>query len=143
MSELLERAIWLAAEAHSGHIDKAGAPYIRHVMRVCQAVDDPIDRTVAALHDVLEDCPDWSAERLRAEGFPDAVVEAVLALTRGEDESYGAFIERVALNPIARRVKLADLRDNSDLSRLPHPGPADHARLRKYERAYARLTATP
>jgi len=72
---------------------------------------------------------------LRAERFPAVVLEAVEALTRREGEDYEAFIRRVAPNPIAREVKLADLRDNSDLSRIADPTERDRERVRKYQRA--------
>lgn len=141
MDEMLERAIFIAAAAHNGQVDKAGAPYILHLMRVSQALRWPADRIVGVLHDLLEDCPDWSAYRLRTEGFSARVVEAVETLTRREEEAYDAFIRRVAENPIAWRVKLADLADNSDLSRLPNPAPRDRLRAEKYARAIAYLRA--
>jgi hypothetical protein len=76
---------------------------------------------------------------LRAEGFPAAVVEAVEALTKREGEDYEAFIRRVAPNPIAREVQLADLKDNSDLSRIAEPTEKDRVRIEKHRRAIAYL----
>lgn len=137
---LLDRAIYIAAGAHNGQIDKAGAPYIHHVLRVMLAMDTEAERVVAVLHDLLEDCPDWTAERLAEAGIPAWAVEAVQALTRGEDEGYDAFVLRVAKNPLAAAVKRADLMDNMDLTRLPNPGPGDRQRVRKYERALATLS---
>lgn len=134
----LERAIALAAEAHAGQVDKAGAPYILHPLRLLLAVDTPEERIVAVLHDVVEDTP-WTLEALRAEGFTQEVVDAVEALTKRAGESYEAFIERVAANPLARRVKRADLADNLDLGRLPVVTEADLARLARYRAALARL----
>jgi (p)ppGpp synthase/HD superfamily hydrolase len=100
------------------------------------AFTTPEARMAAVLHDVVED-GDVTLERLRAEGFPAAVVEAVDALTKREHEEddYEAFIRRAALNPIAREVKLADLRDNSDLSRIAEPTERDRKRIGKYRKA--------
>jgi len=140
MAGTLERAIAIAAVAHEGQVDKAGAPYILHPLRMMLAVTTPEARMAAVLHDVVED-GDVTLEQLRAEGFPAAVVEAVDALTKREHEEddYEAFIRRAALNPIAREVKLADLRDNSDLSRIAEPTEKDRTRIEKYKRAIAYL----
>ena len=138
---LLDHAIYIAAGAHNGQIDKGGAPYIHHVLRVMRAMRTDEERMTAVLHDVLEDCPDWSPCRLLDEGVPVSVVKAVLALTRGEDEGYQAFIQRVALNPLAAAVKRADLRDNMDLSRIALPGRRDHLRVEKYQRALDALSS--
>ena len=130
----LERAIEIAAKAHAGQVDKAGAPYVLHPLRMMLAVSSPEARIAAVLHDVVEDTS-VTLEDLRAEGFPASVLEAVEALTKREGEDYEAFIRRVAPNPIAREVKLADLRDNSDLSRIAEPTERDRARIEKYRRA--------
>ena len=135
----LERAIAIAAEAHAGQRDKAGAPYILHPLRVMLAVREPGDRIVAVLHDVVEDGPGWSLERLRQEGFSEEVLAAVERLTKREGESYEPSIERAGMEPIARRVKLADLQDNMDLARIAVPGEKDFTRLERYRRAHARL----
>jgi hypothetical protein len=137
----LDKAIYIAAGAHNGQIDKGGSPYIHHCLRVMAAVEGEDAKIVAVLHDLLEDCPDWTSERLHVEGFPPPIIDAIAALTRGDDETYSAFIRRIAPNPLARRVKLADLADNMDLTRLPNPGPGDRIRLQRYERAVATLQA--
>ena len=131
----LEKAIALAATAHAGQTDKAGAVYILHPLRLMMKMKTPETQVAAVLHDVVEDCgitPDMLAQ----EGFSPAVVEAVIALTKqhvdGVEEPYDAFIRRAAQNAIARLVKLADLEDNMDLSRIPHPTAKDHARVEKY-----------
>ena len=138
MTGTLERAIAIAAMAHEGQVDKAGAPYVLHPLRMMLAVTTPEARIAAVLHDVVEDTP-VTLEQLRAEGFSAAVIEAVEALTKREGEDYEAFIRRVAPNPIAREVKLADLRDNSDLTRIAEPTEKDRARIEKYRRAIATL----
>lgn len=137
----LENAIALAAKAHSGQVDKAGAPYILHPLRMMLKLTTPEERMAALLHDVVEDCG-VTLDDLRAQGFSEAVVAAVDALTRRDGESYESFVERADLDPIGRRVKLADLEDNSDLSRIPNPTPRDFERLEKYRRAIAYLQAT-
>ena len=137
----LERAIAIAAEAHAGQTDKAGAAYILHPLRVMLSVSRAEDQIATVLHDVLEDCPAWPLERLRAEGFGEAVLVALVALARRPGETYEDFITRAGEDPIARRVKLADLADNSNLARIGAPTPDDHARLEKYRRATLALTA--
>jgi (p)ppGpp synthase/HD superfamily hydrolase len=134
----LERAISIAAEAHAGQRDKAGEPYILHPLRVMLAVKTPEEQMAAALHDVVEDTP-LTVEQLRDFGFPDAVVDAVDALTRREGEDYFDFVRRAAANPVARPVKLADLRDNLKLSRIPAPSQRDHDRIARYRAALQML----
>ncbi|WP_200939472.1 GTP pyrophosphokinase [Aureimonas sp. Leaf454] len=138
-AEMLVRADEIAASAHDGQVDKAGAPYISHPRRVSAAVDGEIAKVVALLHDVVEDGPDWSLERLRSEGFPVEVVDAVDALTHREGEDYFESVRRAGADPIARQVKLADLADNSDRTRLTSIGEADERRLAKYAEATAML----
>jgi len=131
----LEHAIALAAKAHAGQTDKAGQPYILHPLRVMLSLSNPEDRIVAVLHDVVEDCEGWSFERLRAEGFSEDIIEALDALSRRSDETYEDFVLRAAANSIGRRVKMADLHDNSNLSRISHPTDRDYERLEKYRHA--------
>jgi len=128
----------IAAEAHAGQTDKAGAAYILHPLRVMFRVLATEERIAAVLHDVVEDTP-WTLEKLREEGFSEAVVAAVDALTRRAGETYDEFVARAATHPIGRAVKRADLEDNMDLSRLPHPTDADRARLERYRRALVLL----
>ena len=130
----LERAIVIAAKAHAGVVDKAGQPYILHPLRVMLRLSTLDERVVAVLHDVLEDTK-VTREELRAAGFGEPVIEALNSVTKREGEDYDAFVRRAAGNPIGRRVKLADLADNSDRGRLPNPTSEDEARFAKYERA--------
>ncbi len=130
----LERAIAIAAEAHAGVVDKAGAPYILHPLRVMLSVETTDARIVAVLHDVVEDTH-WTFEALRAEGFSETVLAGVDAVTERDGEDYEAFVLRAASNPIGRRVKLADITDNMDLSRITHPTVKDLERIEKYRRA--------
>jgi (p)ppGpp synthase/HD superfamily hydrolase len=130
----LEQAIEIAAKAHAGQVDKAGAPYILHPLRMMLRVSTTEERIVAVLHDVVEDCG-VKLEDLRLEGFPEVVVEAIDSVTRRSEESYEAFVRRAASHPIGRLVKLADLEDNSDLSRIANPSARDYKRIAKYRRA--------
>ena len=137
----LEDAIALAALKHKGQRDKAGAPYILHPLRVVgflgpEASED--ERIVAVLHDVPEDCG-VSFEDLAQLEYSPQVLAALELVTRRADESYEAFVERLSPDPIARRVKMCDLRDNMDLSRIAHPSERDLERIERYEKAMAFL----
>lgn len=122
---MLTKAIEIAARAHDGQKDRSGAPYIFHPIRVASTFADEFLQTIAVLHDVVEDA-DVTLEDLDNH-FPQGVVNAVDALTRRGGETYKEFIQRAARNPNARRVKIADIRDNL------RPG-AEHFRPR-YEAA--------
>ena len=135
----LEDAISLAVEAHRGQRDKAGRPYILHPLRVMMRLETDEERTVAILHDVVEDTP-WTLERLRERGYPAPVLSALDALTKREGETYEAFVERLRPDALARRVKLADLEDNMDVRRLPAVTEEDMRRLTRYVKAWRRLT---
>lgn len=130
----LERAIALAASAHQGQVDKAGAPYILHPLRVMQKMSNNNERIVAVLHDVVEDCQ-VTFDQLRSEGFSDEVIDAIDSVTKRKGEDYEQFVTRAAANPIGHAVKLADLRDNMDLSRIPSPSAKDIMRVEKYRLA--------
>jgi (p)ppGpp synthase/HD superfamily hydrolase len=136
----LEEAIRNAVEAHRGQKDRAGAPYILHPLRMMLRAQTDAERMAAVLHDVVEDTA-WTLDDLRARGFPAEVLAAVDALTRRPGEDYDAFVERAAADPIARRVKLADLEDNLDLGRLDRVTADDLERLERYRRAHRRLSA--
>lgn len=131
----LERAIVIAAEAHAGQRDKSGAAYVLHPLRMMLRVSSDDERIVAVLHDVCEDCPGWSFDRLRAEGFSEQVLIALDSVTKRDGEAYDDFVRRAARNPIGRAVKLADLQDNCDLSRISKPLQRDYERIEKYRKA--------
>lgn len=135
----LERAIAIAAEAHAGQVDKADSPYILHPLRVMFSLRSNEERIVAVLHDLLEDTK-WTADDLRREGFSEVVLEALDSVTRRENESYDEFVDRACRNEIGRRVKLADLEDNCDLSRIQNPTEKDLVRAEKYRRVITRMT---
>jgi hypothetical protein len=93
------------------------------------------ERIVAVLHDVCEDCPGWTFDRLRAEGFSEKILAALDTVTKRNGEAYEDFVRRAASNPIGRAVKLADLQDNCDLSRISNPTQRDFERIEKYKKA--------
>lgn len=112
MSELIEKAIAIATEAHQGQSSKTGGPFIDHVRRVAENVAGEDEKQVAWLHDVVEKGPGWTFQRLRDAGFSEAVVDAVDAMSKRDSEEYFAFVRRSIENPLARPVKRADLTDN-------------------------------
>jgi (p)ppGpp synthase/HD superfamily hydrolase len=134
----IEDAIELATDAHRGQRRPDGTAYILHPLRVMLSLENDTDRIVAVLHDVVEDTS-VTLDELRERGYPPEVVEAIDLLSRREGESYDAFIERLAPNPRARRVKLADLADNMDVRRLPALDARTAERMARYHRAWRRL----
>ena len=139
----LQRAIEIATEAHQGQFDKAGRDYIGHPLRVMEMGKTEEEKIVGVLHDVIEDT-DWTFERLAEEGFSDEVIAALRCVTKtSENENYDDFIDRVKKNPLAVAVKINDLTDNMDIRRLPYLSDKDVKRLKKYLKAYKRLTGEP
>ena len=135
----LDRAIELAKQHHEGQTDKAGKPYIEHPLRVMNQVESEEEKIVAVLHDIVEDT-DISLDDLRSEGFSEEVVSAVECLTKQDGENYDSYIERISFNPLAVKIKLADLEDNRDLTRLPEVTDKDLERIEKYDKALEKLT---
>lgn len=139
----LQRAIEIATEAHQGQLDKAGRDYIGHPLRVMEMGKTENEKIVGVLHDVIEDS-DWTFEKLAEEGFSDEVIAALKCVTKtSENENYDDFIDRVKKNPLAAAVKINDLTDNMDIRRLPYLSDKDVKRLKKYLKAYKRLTGEP
>lgn len=136
----LERAIEIAARTHAGQTDKGGAPYILHPLRVMLRVAPGAQQIVAVLHDVVEDS-EVTFEDLEREGFSAEVISGLRAVTKVEGESYEDFVARAALDPVGKAVKLADLMENSDLSRIAEPSQKDLERVEKYGRAIRYLMA--
>lgn len=134
----LEKAIALATQRHAGQTDKAGQPYIQHPLRVMNSVDLEDAKIVAVLHDILEDT-ETTVQELRALGFKAHIIEAIGALTKQPNETRLQAAEKTALNPLAIQVKLADLKDNMDVSRLPQVTEKDLVRLEQYKRVEQRL----
>lgn len=136
----VEKAIEIAARAHAGQVDKAGAPYVFHPLRLMLAVKTPFERMAAVLHDVVEDTAVTLAD-LRDAGFQPEVLDAVETLTKRNGESRLEAARRARKNSIARIVKLADVTDNMDLSRISNPSEKDFARLKEYEQVKDLLEA--
>ena len=136
-TELTMRAMVLAYNAHHGQLDKGGVPYIFHPIHLAESMDDEISACVALLHDTVEDT-DVTIEQLEQE-FPPAVVEAIRLLTHEEGVEYFDYVRTIKKNPIAVKVKLADLSHNSDPTRVSNQGNAEKRRA-KYAAARKILT---
>ena len=131
----LEKAIQIAVEAHAGTKDKGGKAYILHPISVMMRVETEEEKIVAILHDVVEDT-DWIFDALRKEGFSETVIEALETVTKySEEEDYDDFIQRSLKNDIGRKVKIADLRENLDVTRIGELTEKDIERFNKYKRA--------
>lgn len=137
----LALAIALAAKAHQDKVDKGGKPYILHPLRIMMRLrtDDEDLMCIAVLHDVIEDTKTTYTD-LQMIGFNERVLNGLRALTHQPGISYEDYIEVIAKNPDARMVKIEDLRDNSDITRLKGLEQSDFERLAKYAKAYKRLT---
>lgn len=137
---LLLTAIRIALGAHHGQLDKCGKDYILHPLRVMGRMQSEDEMIVAVLHDVVEDS-DWTIGQLRGAGYSEDVLEAIDCLTRRNNESYEEFITRLSDNPLAVRVKIADMEDNMNILRLETLTPKDNERLNKYLAAWRQLKA--
>lgn len=138
---LIEKCIAFALEAHTGQTDRLGNPYILHPLHLMANVDSEEEQLTAILHDVVEDT-DVTMDDLRALGLPESVLTAVALLTHDkENVSYDDYVKNLKSNPIARAVKLADLRHNMDIRRLPRVTEKDATRMDKYRRAWITLTS--
>ncbi|ENV32750.1 HD domain-containing protein [Acinetobacter gerneri] len=127
----IEKAIALAAKKHAGQLDKGEQPYILHPLRLMFRMKTTQQQIVAILHDILEDT-DTTVVDLISLGFSQEIIDAVVALTKHKGESRIEAAYRAVKNPIARMVKLADIADNMDLSRIKHPTAKDLLRLEEY-----------
>ena len=137
-SSNLEKAISLAVEGHKGQEDKAGAPYILHPLRLMFKMDSEEKMIAAILHDLIEDT-ETTLDDLKEYGFDTGILEAIDSVTRRDEEGYEEFIDRAGLHPIGADIKMADIQDNMDLSRISFIGDRDLKRLKKYHRAMARI----
>ncbi|WP_239616862.1 GTP pyrophosphokinase [Cohnella mopanensis] len=134
----IELAISIALQAHKGQIDKGGNPYILHPLAVMNRVETIEEKIVAVLHDVIEDT-EVTIEQLREFGFSEEILKAISLLTRSKEDSYEEFIEKTIYHRISRNVKIADIKENMNISRIKDPTEHDYKRLEKYKRAIERL----
>ena len=146
---MINKALEIACKAHSHQYDKGGKSYILHPLHVMHQMDTEDEMIVAVLHDVMEDNERYHPELLIEAGIPEHCVGILDKLTWRKGGTYSLYIEHIAHDPIAIKVKLADLRHNMDLSRLPEITEADRTRWNKYakavkylERAYSMLTGS-
>ena len=138
-TELTKKALKLSFEAHKDQLDKSGMPYVYHPFHLAEQMDTEETVIAALLHDVVEDT-EYTLDDIRATGFPDTVMEALSLLTHDERVPYMDYVQRIKDNPIAKAVKLADLRHNSDLSRLDTVDDKALARAEKYRQAIELLS---
>lgn len=129
-----EKAYEIAKKAHLGQVDKAGEAYIKHPEKVASFVKTDEEKAVAYLHDVIEDT-ELTLENLYEYDFSKEVIEAVDIITKKRGEDYQSYLNSVKKNKLARAVKLADLRHNSDLTRLTKVTEKDIERKEKYQKA--------
>lgn len=137
---LTKKAIKLCFEAHKDQVDKSGLPYVFHPFHLAEQMESEDAAVVALLHDVVEDT-DYTLEDLRGMGYPPQVLEALALLTHDKAVPYLEYVKAIKHNPLARRVKLADLRHNSDLSRLDTVDEKAMERVKKYAQAIQLLEA--
>ena len=132
--QLLQLAIQTAAQAHADQKDKGGAPYLGHLQAVADAQLSLEAKIVAYLHDICEDTPTTPEDLLQL-GFPPRIVRSVEVLTKTAGIPYEDYLKAVNRNSNARSVKIADLKHNMDLSRIPAPTDRDLERIAKYQRS--------
>ena len=131
---LTKKAVKLCFEAHKNQVDKSGLPYVFHPFHLAEQMTDELTTVTALLHDVVEDTS-YTLADLRKMGFPETVLDALAMLTHDDGATYLEYVAKLRTNPIARTVKLADLRHNSDLTRLDHVDGEALARVEKYRKA--------
>ena len=127
-------ALKLCFEAHKDQIDKSGMPYVFHPFHLAEQMADENTTIVALLHDVIEDT-EYTLDDLRKFGFAEDVLSAISLMTHADDVPYMEYVAQIKTNPIAKAVKLADLKHNSDMSRLDRITQIDEERAKKYKQA--------
>ena len=137
-TEKTKKALKFCFDAHKDAVDKSGMPYVFHPFHLAEQMEDEPTTVAALLHDVVEDS-DYTLDDLRKLGFPEVVLDALALLTHDDDTPYLVYVARLKNNPIARSVKLADLRHNSDLTRMDHVDDWALQRAEKYRKAMALL----
>ena len=136
---LIEKSLDIALSSHKGQKDKAGETYILHPLRVMSKMETEKEMSVAILHDVIEDS-EMTSEDLLQSGIPEIIVDALICLTKNRNESYEEFIDRICLNDLARKIKIADIQDNINILRLTEVADKDLDRVVKYHKAWRKFT---
>lgn len=137
MDGILEKAILLAVKAHSGQCDKGGKPYIFHLLRVMLSMHTEREQVCGVLHDILH--TDVTAEQLRGEGFDEELIQTLQRLAKRGEDSYEQYIDGLLEDETACHVKLADLQDNLDMSRIASPKAEDYERVSSYRKAIKQI----
>lgn len=137
-TEMTKKALKLSFEAHKNQVDKSGMPYVFHPFHLAEQMKDEQTTIVALLHDVFEDT-DYSLDDLSLMGFGDKIIEAISLMTYDKNIPYMDYVVQISKNQIAKAVKLADLKHNSDLTRLDAVTDKDLKRMEKYKKAIALL----
>ena len=137
-TDLTKKALKLCFEAHKDQVDKTDMPYVFHPFHLAECMDDEISTVCALLHDVIEDT-DYTFDDLRGMGFPEEVIEALTLLTHDPAVPYMDYVKIIATNPTAKKVKIADLKHNSDLTRMNEIDEYAIRRTKKYKDALALL----
>lgn len=134
------KALKLCYLAHKDQVDDTGVPYVFHPVHLAEQMNNETATICALLHDLVEDT-DYTFEYLKNEGFSDTVIEVLKLLTHDKSEDYFVYVKRISSNAIAKQVKLADLKHNSDLSRYDGEQISEYVLLRneKYKKAIAML----
>ena len=138
-TDMTKKALKLSFTAHKDQTDKSGMPYVFHPFHLAEQMNDEDTTIVALLHDVVEDTP-YTLDDLRAMGFNEQVLDALALMTHDKRIPYMDYVAKIKGNKIARTVKLADLKHNSDLSRLNNVDEKAMKRIEKYRQAIALLS---
>lgn len=140
-NRLLELAIKVATEAHVGQVDKGGKPYINHPQAVAASLTNTEYKIVAYLHDVCEDTS-ITSDDLKDMGFTYRIVNSIRLLTKTDELTYEEYLRRLRMDSCARAVKIADLKHNMDITRIPDPSEKDYVRIEKYKKSLAFLESS-
>lgn len=133
-TDLTKKALKLSFKVHKDQIDKSGMPYVYHPFHLAEQMSDEYTTIVALLHDIVEDT-DYTITDLISMGYPAEVIDAIKLMTHDKSVPYMDYVSEIAKNPIAKAVKLADLKHNSDLTRLDNITQKDLDRAEKYKKA--------
>lgn len=137
---LTKMALKISFDVHKNQVDKSGMPYVYHPFHLAEQMDDEYTTCVALLHDVVEDT-DITLDDLKKKGFPNEVTDAIALMTHDDVVPYLEYVAKIKKNPIATFVKLADLKHNSDLTRLDEVDSKALERVEKYRKAIQILSA--